>query len=208
MKVLSKILGAVLLLGCLAYISFVFGKYVLSSTLLKSIPHNERIISTSAPAPQIQNATQPPSGPQVEMRVMPSAPSRVRSSKPSYSADADDDDNSSDQSADQNAASADSDTPKKFDEGEVSPRRHRRSRRKKDADTRATPDKNPQADSGRIDSKSTKPKASTSSSAPIRRMNPVEKAPEKSPVPQPEKSTSTPSGSGDSASISPIPKPE
>jgi hypothetical protein len=205
MKVLPKILGAVLLLGCLAYISFVFGKYVLSSSLLKSIPKSERIISTDNPAPP--NASAPASSqdeqnfsPQVEMRVLPNG----RTSREKAANTGDTADSTSD-SSDSNQADEDSKEPKKFDEGEASSPRHRRSRRSRKTENSDT--SNAKSTAKATNSTSTK-KSSTSSSAPIRRLNQVEKTEAKSPVPQPEKSTSAPSSSGDSANISPVPKPE
>lgn len=206
MKVFTKILGAVLLLGCLAYISFVFGKYVLSSTLLKSIPKSERIISTDNPTPT--SASVPASSsdgqtfsPQVEMRVMPS----TRSTREN-SADTDNNDDSSTNSSD----SADTDNtrkkPKKFDEGELSSSRRKRSQRDKKA--KEADEAKKAATETEAAAKTPKKKPSTSSSAPIRRLNQVDKKEETSPVPKAEKSTSTPSDKGNAPSISPVPKPE
>jgi len=207
MKVFTKILGAVLLLGCLAYISFVFGKYVLSSTMLKSIPKSERIISTDNPSPT--RASVPASSPdeqtfspQVKMRVMPSTRSTRNDSA--------DNDNRNDSSAASSDSQDDADNdiskkPKKFDEEEFSSshrRRSRRSKRVREADhaKKVTPET-------QATTKSPKTKSS-SNPAPIRRLNQVDKKEESSPIPKPEKSTSTPSNNGDSANISPVPKPE
>jgi len=206
MKVFSKILGAVLLLGCLAYISFVFGKYVLSSALLKSIPKSERIISTDNPVPT--NASAPASSsdeqefsPQVDMRVLPNA-------RPSRETPANSDDNNDSTSNSSNSDKTDEDSkePKKFDEDESPSPRRRRSRRNRKIEKSA--DRTNAESTSKPNAAPTQKKSSTSSSAPIRRLNQVEKTEEASPVPRPEKSTSASSGSGDSANISPVPKPE
>jgi hypothetical protein len=198
MKVLSKILGAVLLLGCLAYISFVFGKYVLSSTLLKSIPKSERIISTDNPVPTNASTSsdQREFSPQVEMRVLPNTrPSRETTDNTG-------DDDSTNDSSNSNNADDDSKEPKKFDEGESSSPRHRRSRHRKTEKSADTSNDNSTAKNSTT---ATQKKSSPSSSAPIRRLNQEEKTEDTSPVPKPEKSTS---GSVDAANISPVPKPE
>jgi FtsZ-interacting cell division protein ZipA len=199
MKVLSKILGAVLLLGCLAYISFVFGKYVLSSTLLKSIPKSERIISTDNPVPTNASTSsdQREYSPQVEMRVLPNTrPSRETTDNTG-------DDDSTNDSSNSNNADDDSKEPKKFDEGESSSPRHRRSRHKRNTEKSA--DTSNDNSTAKNSTTATQKKSSPSSSAPIRRLNQEEKTEDTSPVPKPEKSTS---GSGDAANISPVPKPE
>lgn len=206
MKVFSKILGAVLLLGCLAYISFVFGKYVLSSALLKSIPKSERIISTDNPVPT--NAPTPASSsgerefsPQVDMRVLPNTrPSR------GTTANSDDNNNTTSNSSNPNKTDETSQEPKKFDEGELSSHRHRRSRRNRKTEKSA--DKANAESTSSTHSVPTQKKSSTSNSAPVRRLNQMDKSEDTSPVPRPEKSTSSSSGSGDAANISPVPKPE
>ena len=190
------------MLGCLAYISFVFGKYVLSSSLLKSIPKSERIISTDNPVPTTVPASSQDGqnfSPQVEMRVLPNA----RSPRGTNTDNAD---GSTDDSSNADKADDDSKEPKKFDEDETPSPRHRRSRRSRKGEN--SDEKSNASPTAKINNSTSTKKSSTSSSAPIRRLNQVEKTEDKSPVPQPEKSTSTSSGSGDAASISPVPKPE
>lgn len=211
MKVLSKILGAIVLLGCLAYISFVFGKYVLSSTMLKSVPQQQRVISdASAPAPAV-TSEQRPSGPRVEMRVMPDATprrrrnhSRVRTDSRTTSAE---EETSNNQMDSDRPRSREEETVKKPEEDEDNEK----------IISSAKPEKAPEPEKKQKPKETTgSPKASeqsaskpvkTDNNAPVRLLDPADSDIEKSPVPKPEKST-FPSNNGDSANISPIPRPE
>lgn len=207
MKVFTKILGAFLLLGCLAYISFVFGKYVLSSSLLGSIPKSDRIINADNPTPS--PASSPASSsdeqefaPQVQMQVLPdertTRDNRSDRDVPAITDDASDDSDASDNT---------SRKPKISDEGVTSYSHRRRSRERKtlkeSTEVKKVAPKTP------IDVKPQKKNSSSSSSAPIRRLNQEKKKESASPVRKSEKGTSSSSsGSSDAASISPIPKPE
>lgn len=219
MKVLSKLLGAILLLGCLAYISFVFGKYVLSSSLLKSIPRTDQVISSTPVPPSsaqdTENSNDSPNSPRVEMRVMPSSPRTNRSDDTGTNMGT----NTPDQAK---TDSTDSNDVKKFDEGDEDySSRHRHHRRKRhqestdssDAATAGSTSNNSNTDSADINNESTsghsdskRHRSSVSSSAPVRHLNRSENQSDKSPVPQPEKSNS--SGGSDAGNISPVPKPE
>lgn len=223
MKVLSKLLGAILLLGCLAYISFVFGKYVLSSSLLKSIPRTDQIISStpvSSPstASDTENQDVSPGSPRVEMRVIPPSSRMNRSDDAGTNTRA----NPSDQTK---TDSTDSNGIKKFDEGDEDysiqhrsrhRRRHHESTDSNSAETSGADSATPNdssADSTNTDHKNTsersrskRHKSTVSSSAPVRHLNQSEEQSDKSPVPQPEKSTSH--NGSDAGDNSPIPKPE
>lgn len=205
MKVFPKILGAILLLGCLAYISFVFGKYVLSSSLLKSIPKSERIINANNPAPNSAPAIdQSGNSPRIEMRVLPTAQnSGSGSSGAANSSDSEDSADSGDAS-DAGDKKEETKKAKTFDEAEVSPSRRRRKRRTEDSKKSDTATSNLKTNNSE---KAPGKKAAPSSSAPVRRLNQTGTSEDSSPVPKPEKSTSAPE-KDDSASISPVPQPE
>lgn len=208
MKVFTKILGAVLLLGCLAYISFVFGKYVLSSTLLKSIPKSERIINAGNSTPASPSDSSPRRNefsPQVQMRVMPN----TRSTRITSVENNEKGENIIPPAEDPDDGENTRKKLKQFDEGELSSSRRRRSRRRSEETKKADETEKATVEKEAAPEPSKK-KPSVSTSAPIRRMNQVEKADDTSPVPKPEKKASpaNAANSGDAASISPIPKPE